>query len=239
MKRLSGFVLIGWACLAVGCDWMPGRPLEADRPLRPEEVTSFDVLWGTNCAGCHGADGQMGPARSLNDSVYLAWVDDMNMRIAIQQGIFGTLMPAFATGHGGTLTDAQIDLLIKGMRSRWGRPVEIDASAMPAYAANLGDATRGAAVYAEFCAGCHGVDGTGGSTPGSIVDPSYLDLVSDQSLRSTVVAGRRDLGMPDFRNVKAGQPMTSNQIADIVAWLVGHRVEFPGQPYARKETNNG
>ena len=52
-------------------------------------------------------------------------------------------------------------------------------------------------------------DGSGSKAPeannpdavsGSIVDPSYLALVSDQSLRSTIIAGRPDLGMPDWRS---------------------------------------
>ena len=32
---------------------------------------------------------------------------------------------------------------------------------------------------------------------GSLVDPSYLALVNDQTLRSTIIAGRPDWGMPD------------------------------------------
>ena len=50
--------------LGLGCDRLPGRPTESERPLRPSEVTEFAVLYGENCAGCHGADasGDVGPA---------------------------------------------------------------------------------------------------------------------------------------------------------------------------------
>jgi cytochrome c oxidase cbb3-type subunit 3 len=75
--------------------------------------------------------------------------------------------------------------------------------------------------------------------PGSIVDPSYLSLMSNQALRSVVVAGRNDLGMPDYRNALRGRVMSHEQIADVVAWLVDHRVEFPGQPFTSKEKNDG
>ena len=40
-----------------------------------------------------------------------------------------------------------------------------------------------------------------GRRAGSIVDPAYLALVSDQALRTTVIAGRPDLGMPDWREL--------------------------------------
>jgi len=65
---------------------------------------------------------------------------------------------------------------------------------------------------------------------GSIVDGSYLALISDQGLRSIMIAGRPDEGMPDWRTDGA-QPMTDQQITDIVAWLATKRTVNPGQPY--------
>jgi cytochrome c oxidase cbb3-type subunit 3/ubiquinol-cytochrome c reductase cytochrome c subunit len=62
------------------------------------------------------------------------------------------------------------------------------------------------------------------------VDPSFLALVSDQSLRTTVIAGRPDLGKPDWREDIAGQPLTPEQISDLVAWLAGHRQPISGRP---------
>ncbi|MDG2308417.1 MAG: c-type cytochrome [Candidatus Binatia bacterium] len=224
---------------ALGCDSMPGRPQEADRPIRPKNVKSFDVLWSINCAGCHGADGTMGAARPLNDPMYLAFASDSNMRLVIQQGVPRTLMPAFADGHGGALTDAQIDIVVDEMRHRWSKADKVRDVTFPPYAAQLGNAGRGAQVYQEFCSSCHGTDGTGGTAHGSIVDPAYLALVSNQALRSTVVAGRSDLGMPGFTTVAPGKTMSEQQIADVLAWLAGHRVEFPGQPYTDKEKKNG
>ncbi len=225
--------------LAVGCESMPGRPLESERPVRPKDVTSFDVLWDTNCQGCHGAAGTLGAARPLNDPLYLAWASDMSQRLVIQQGVAGTLMPAFSDSHGGNLTDKQVGIIIDEMRHRWAKADKFRGMTLPAYAAQLGDAGRGAQVYQEFCASCHGADGTGGKAHGSIVDPAYLALVSNQALRSSVVVGRSDLGMPGFMDAVAGKIMSAQQIADVVAWLAGHRVEFPGQPYADKEKKNG
>jgi mono/diheme cytochrome c family protein len=58
---------------------------------------------------------------------------------------------------------------------------------------------------------------------GSVVDPAYLGLVSDQYLRTVVIAGRPDLGMPGFREYVPGKPMTPEEISDVVAWLASHR----------------
>jgi len=214
-----------------GCDSLPGKPNPEERYVLPAAVMGFDDLYGTNCSGCHGADGRLGPARALNDPLYLAMVSDQELTQVVASGVPNTTMPAFAITAGGTLTDEQIAALIREMRARWARPQEIAGVSVPSYAAALGDAQRGAAVFAAACASCHGAGGTGGTTRGSIVDGSYLALVSDQSLRSTVIAGRTDLGMPDFRGSAGATPLTAQQIADVVAWLAAQRKEFPGPPY--------
>lgn len=224
---------LAFAALLVlaGCDALPGKPTKDERYVRPDLVTSFDDLYGDNCSGCHGADGRLGPARPLNDPVYLALASDQDLIRVTSQGVAGTTMPAFAISAGGTLTDQQIADLVRELRTRWARPQEIAALALPPYAAPLGDAQRGAAAYETACAACHGADGRGGSAKGSIVDGSYLALVSDQSLRTTVIAGRSDLGMPDFRGAAGATPLTATQVADVVAWLAAQRPEFPGRPY--------
>jgi mono/diheme cytochrome c family protein len=101
-------------------------------------------------------------------------------------------------------------------------------AALPPYAPTTpGDATRGAAAYGVYCASCHGVDGRGGAKGGSVVDGAYLGLVSDQALRTAVICGRTDLGMPDWRGYVPGRAMSDQEITDVVAWLVAQRPEFP------------
>jgi mono/diheme cytochrome c family protein len=220
------------AVALLGCDSLPGKPRPEDRYVRPSEVTNFDVLYRHQCAGCHGADGTHGGARPLNDPLYLAVAGDGDLREAITSGVKGTAMPAFEESKGGRLTAAQIDILIGGMRERWGDPQRFVGTRLPAYrSSGTGDPVRGERAYATFCARCHGDDGTGGSDGGSVVDGSFLALASDQSLRTTVIAGRPDLGKPDYRENVRGRPMTAEEIGDVVAWLVSKRKEFPGQPY--------
>ena len=145
-------------------------------------------------------------------------------------------MPAFAKSSGGTLTDGQIEILVHEIRARWAKPNEVLGSSPPPYVAEEpGNATRGADAYATFCAGCHGPDGKGTAKGSSIVDDSFLALVSDQNLRTTIIAGRPELDHPDWRGYVQGRAMTSQEITDVVAWLVAQRKANPGQPYASSE----
>ncbi len=229
-KLQIGIVSLAIALLT-GCSVrLPGRPTEAERWRAPAEISDFNQLYSQNCAGCHGVDGKLGAAHPLNDLLYLAFVTDDGMRQAISKGRAGTNMPAFSEQAGGHLTDQQIELLVAGMRSRWSKPDELKGVELPRYSVNqinaktseTGDATRGAATYKTYCGSCHGTNGDGGSA-GSIVDPNFLNLVSDQGLRTTVVVGRADMGKPDWRGNVPGQPMSAQEIADVVAWLAGQR----------------
>ena len=61
---------------------------------------------------------------------------------------------------------------------------------------------------------------------GSLVEPAYLSLISDQGLRSLIVAGQPDQGMPGSTSDLSGdgaRPMTDQEITDVVAWLASHR----------------
>jgi cytochrome c oxidase cbb3-type subunit III len=211
------------AIMLAGCDSLPGRPTQADFPLSPAEATDFATLYAGNCAGCHGADGKSGAAIAMNNPVYLAIVDDASMRRVIAGGIQSTAMPPFAQSAGGSLTDRQIEILIAGIRKNWSGAANAAAGA-PFYSSSTpGDSNRGAQVFATGCQSCHGPDGKGGSVPGSVVDPSYLALVSDQYLRTIVIAGRPELGQPDWKSDVAGQPLTQAQVSDVVAWLASKR----------------
>jgi mono/diheme cytochrome c family protein len=217
------------------CDALPGKPDPARQELLPSQVVAFGPLYGNHCAGCHGADGRLGASRPLNDPVYLALVPRERVRTVIADGIPNTLQPAFAVTAGGTLTDVQIDALVAGIAQTWGKPSVIAVDSLPPYAAAAGSADRGQAVYTSACAGCHGATGVGGPKGGAIADASYLSLVTDQYLRTTVIAGRIDLGMPDWRGYPSGQPLTAQQIADVVAWLSAKRRPVPGRPVQASE----
>lgn len=222
----------------VGCS-MHGRPGAGPEVVRPEEVLDFPTLYNQNCAACHGNNGKNGAAISLANPVYIELTGQANLQNIIAHGVSGGLMPPFAKSSGGMLTDKQILALAQGMVQQWGNASSAAGQTLPPYLATLtGNAEHGQQAYGIFCARCHGVNGGGAAANatgevgklGSIVDPSYLALISNQDLRSILIAGRPDLGMPDWRN-DAAQPMNDQQITDILAWLASKRVSNPGQPY--------
>jgi mono/diheme cytochrome c family protein len=232
--------MLSAACMvSVGCSRIPGRPGPGPEVVRPEEVLDFPTLYKQNCAACHGTKGKDAAAISLANPVYLAVAGEDNLQQAIAKGITGSLMPPFAKSSGGTLTDRQVTVLAQGLIQQWGIPNPLTGQNPPPYVATLpGDATRGQQAFTTSCARCHGETGEGNAAEtkpgssklGSIVNPAYLALISNQGLRSFIIAGRPEDGMPDWRSDSA-QPLTDQQITDIVAWLASKRIADPGQPY--------
>ena len=233
--RLSLAIALAILSLS-GCNTrLPGQPKEAERWRPSSEISDFDQLYKQNCAGCHGVEGRRGAARSLNDPLYLAFINEAELQRVTAEGRTGTNMPAFSQKSGGALTDKQIEILVHGMRSRWSRPDDFKGLEFPPYSVNhpatdsatannesAGDAAKGAASYQTYCSRCHGADGTGGSA-GSIVDSNFLTMVSDQGLRTTVVVGRAELGKPDWRSNLPGHPMSMQEIDNVVAWVISQR----------------
>jgi mono/diheme cytochrome c family protein len=224
--------------LGAGCDRFPGKPTPADVVIKPRDVRDFALIYSQICAGCHGVDGKGNGALALSNPVYLAIASDDTLRRVTALGVPGTLMPPFARSAGGMLNDEQINILVDGMRSRWAGPDALKGETPPPYAASSpGDARRGAEVFATFCASCHGGDGKGTPKSGSIVDSSYLALVSDQHLRTTIIAGQPDRAHPDWRNCVPNRPMNAQEVTDVVAWLAARRSATPGQPYPTARLN--
>jgi cytochrome c oxidase cbb3-type subunit III len=209
----------------LGCERKIGPPNDQEELVRPENVASFDRLYKQNCSACHGENGSGGPALDLANPNYQAVVDDVSLKRWITSGMPGTQMPAFGEPAGGFLTPQQVDVLVAGMRARWNNKDQ-NAADMPPYFSNaVGNVEHGQDVFRVSCASCHQ------QRQQKITDASYLALVSDQSLRTIVIAGRPDLGHPDWKQVRPGQPLTDQDVSDIVAYLNSLRSDTPGQPY--------
>jgi cytochrome c oxidase cbb3-type subunit III len=220
MRPLAQVVLACLAALTTGCGHSPGDP---PGPIpRPSEIGDFATLYSENCSACHGANGQNGPAIDLANPEYQALVDDATLRKWISGGMPGTEMPAFAESAGGMLTDAQVNALIAGMRKRWSRPDAFAGAMPPPYTQREdGDAHSGEQSYQSRCASCHA------SSPQQITNPDYLAIVGAQALRSIIIAGRPDIGQPDWSHLgpggNAAAPLSAQDIDDIVAYLASLR----------------
>ncbi len=228
--RMLKALLLGPASLlmllGLGCDGAPGKPGPGPEVPRPDQVLDFATLYKQNCVACHGDSRQPGAAISLANPVYLAVAGEQNLKLITANGIPGKLMPGFSQSAGGMLTEEQVEVLAKGMLKEWGKPSVLAGQAPPPYrAAAKGDVRAGQEAYGSYCARCHGAGGEGnpGMHLGSIVDPPYLGLISDQGLRSITMAGMPEQGMPDWRSDAPGHAMSDAEITDVVAWLSSHR----------------
>jgi mono/diheme cytochrome c family protein len=201
----------------VSCEpWGKPKP----EPPPSDQITDFKTLYGDNCAGCHGVDGKNGAGRPLNNPLYLAVIPRETLRQTIEQGRPGTAMPAWARSQGGPLTDRQVNALVDGMESNWAKAVNLHGASLPPYSAGsqTSDASRGKKLFLRNCYVCHAQ----GGPVGPVTSASYLELVSDQMLRTSIIVGRDDLGsvkMPDFRYLNAGHALSEQDLADLVGYL--------------------
>jgi len=220
MRPLAQILLACLTVLASGCGHLPGYP---GNPIAsPAEVVDFTALYSENCAACHGANGKNGPAIDLANPEYQALVDDASLRKWISGGMPGTEMPAFAQSAGGMLTDAQVNVLIAGMRKRWSQSGIFAGAAPPPYAqTETGKPQVGEQIYKARCSACHA------PSHQQITGSEYLALAGDQALRSIIVAGRPDIGQPDWSHLgpggKAAPPLTAQDVNNIVAYLASLR----------------
>ena len=144
--------------------------IRADPRLIQYAITAGAIAFANNCAPCHGLGGAgQGFFPSLADDQWI-WGGTLD---AIQQTINhgvrngedpearDSQMPAF--GADQILTRAQISDVAEHVLSLRGTQNDVDAAA------------RGATVFAENCASCHGENGSGMQELGA---PSLTDAIS-------------------------------------------------------------
>lgn len=159
----------------------------ADPDLRAYAIAGGRVAFANTCAGCHGAGGQGAPGfPTLADDEWLWGGKLAEVEQTIRHGIRApddeatrsSLMPRFVAD--GMLTGAQANDVVEHVLSLTGRAT--DAAA----------ATRGAAVFAESCASCHGERGAGNREMGApnLADQVWLFGGDKASLLRTVSLGR-------------------------------------------------
>jgi cytochrome c oxidase cbb3-type subunit 3 len=227
MSGSNKAALISGVCLAAlmlsGCHPY-GKP--ALEEVDPEKSTNFATLFAQNCRGCHGDNGKYGPGRILNDPLYVAFIPREEIKKVLTYGRPGTAMPAWAQSQGGPLSEKQIDVLVSGIKDGWAKPVNLHGTTLPSYSAdiNAGDVTRGKRLFARGCFACHGP----GAPVGVITNATYLQLASNQNVRTSIVVGRSDvqvkkLLMPNYMYLNAGHALSDQDVSDLVTYIASFR----------------
>jgi len=217
-------------------DWMPGKPKIENVWKAPTEITDFTELFKESCQGCHGFGKVGGAAIAMDNPTYLSIVTPERLTEVITHGVKGTTMPAFAIENGGLLTDEQIHILVEGILAGKGAN-PAPAGPFPPYAAPLGDPASGEKVYAEYLAAVLKREPKlalpeDPKVPREdfLTNFAFLDLVTDQYLRTLIISGHPEMGLLNWQEAIPGKPLSDQEIADLVAWIASKRLNEFGRP---------
>lgn len=152
------------------------QQIEADPKLQAFALAQGASIFGDNCATCHGQGGTGGKGYpNLRDDVWLWGGSLEDIEHTIRVGVRSThpdtrfsQMPAF--GRTGVLKAAQIADVTEYVWSLSGHKVD------------GGRAGRGAAIFADNCAACHGANAKGNQALGApdLTDRDWLYKAPDQ-----------------------------------------------------------
>src|SRR5262245_46107283 len=92
----------------------------------------------------------------------------------------------------------------------------VDAAAPPAAPLAAPSGRSGAQLYASLCAVCHGTDGRGykADNAPSLVNPTFVESVTDEQLRRYIVDGRPGTAMAAYGKERGG-PLGPSEIASL------------------------
>jgi cytochrome c oxidase cbb3-type subunit 3 len=153
---------------------------------------------------------------AIGNPDFLAVASDRFLTETVTHGRPGRRMPAWGEGEGG-LRPAEIQSVVAHVRAfANGTPAPVDAE--PSRWVE-GDAARGARLYADACASCHGARGEGREGP-ALANPRFLATATDTYLVDTVRRGRRGTSMPAFGAASPAHRLLSDEeIRDVVSLL--------------------
>jgi cytochrome c oxidase cbb3-type subunit III len=169
--------------------------LGCKKPTPPAPLTKGAELYGRMCSVCHGANGEgykADNAPRLAQPDFQSSVTDQYLREAITNGRMGTTMSAWSKDRGGPLAPADVEELIKFLRT-WSKTPRVVLDER----APSGDAARGDAIYQRECFRCHGIKGIGGPNI-HVGNPQMLQTAGNGYLRYAIKHGRPGTAMPAF-----------------------------------------
>ena len=181
---------------------MTAAQILADEGLSAYTVASAKVLFGDNCAACHGSGGQGGPGFPViadDDWLFGGSIETIEQTIAMgRKGI----MPA----HGKLLSVAEIDDLATAIAS--------------------GNPTSSSNYMAKGCIACHGPDGKGMQVLGSanLTDAVMRFDEADAlaSIKYTITHGVNDASDPATREAVMptfGDRLSKNEIKKLAVYV--------------------
>jgi cbb3-type cytochrome c oxidase subunit III len=204
--------ILALCVMAAACKSGVAMPRRDDASVRAAaQLSALDApaMYAKSCAPCHGDDAKgykADHAPSLVNPTFLTSASDEFLHRSIVYGRPGTSMAPYGRAMGGPLDDAAIDRLVAWLRAK-------GPAAEALTAASVGDAARGATVYAQNCVKCHGTATTRGDAV-QLANARFLDAATDAFLRYAIVRGRPGTPMDAW----AGK-LDDGQLDDVVAYV--------------------
>lgn len=181
-------------------------------------------IFADNCAVCHGLEGEGRVGATLAKD-WPSIRPDLQIRSTIENGIENSPMIAWSHENGGPLSDEDIDALVAYILS-WetGGPRIIPATPTPVLRGVItpvpgveGDPNRGALLYDQNCAVCHGPEGQG--RIGATLAKAWPAIRPDLRVRTTISEGIENSAMPAWSQANGG-PLTESDIDDITSYVM-------------------
>jgi mono/diheme cytochrome c family protein len=212
------------ACLAVAVLATWGAGVYAQQGNDDEKLQLGAQLYQQNCAVCHGpnGEGRVGAVLSKN---WPSIRPDLVVRATIENGVPGSPMPAWSLKNGGPLTDEQIEALMLyilswqtgGLELLTPFPTTTSRPPITPVPQVAGDPNRGAALYDQNCAMCHGPEGEG--RIGATLAKDWPAIRPDLRIQSTIANGVSGSVMPAWSQANGG-PLAEQEINDLVAFIL-------------------
>jgi len=179
-----------------------------------EALSAGLQVYATECAACHGANGEgttLAPA--LNSADLRAQKTESDLARIIEQGVPGTLMAAW----NRALTADEIASVIM-LIERWP---ELDAAGviMPVVEVQPVDMSPEAIAHGQWlfsltCAQCHGTNGYGTPLAPALNNQTFLSQTPDAAIQQIIAGGITGTSMPAW-----GGRLTEYDIAALTAYL--------------------
>jgi len=141
-----------------------------------------------HCSSCHGPGGEGGRAPALRKNGLLITVEQGYFAKSIRAGREFRGCPSFKD----KISPEGIEAIATHIKS-WQTEKMLDA---PAYDVKAMYTEKGERLFA-LCGSCHGLEGEGAMGP-PLLDPCFLESISDTELRRTIMHGRPGTPMKGF-----------------------------------------
>jgi len=193
-------------------------------------------LYVENCVVCHGPNGEGRVGATLAKD-WPSIRPDLTVKTIIENGVPGSVMPAWSKAYGGPLSEAEIEALMVYILMvyilSWqtgGAPTFVPAvtatSRPPITPVALvqGDPNRGAILFDENCAVCHGPEGEG--RIGATLAKNWPSIRPDLAVKATIENGVPGSVMPAWGQANGG-PLNESQIDDLAAYVLTLGETYP------------